>query len=250
MDSLQLIKIRKQRLIRLTIIISLSLVVVLTYLETQVFRLGTLDFPVSGNVIVFSLINVNVLLLLMVVFLVLRNLAELVFERKKKMLGSRLRTKLVVSFISLSLIPTALLFFVALQFVSTSMDYWFNINVEESLVTAQNLAKAIYQQQKEDLRTQAGRMTLSLQSAIGRDRAANLELIATRLLQGSGLDAVAFVSENNDLLAAVGREGRPLSMLIHPSQEAVRKSLQEGTTVVTLESKEGEFIQGLSRIEG
>ena len=161
-DSLQQRKIRKQRLIRLVILGSLALLVIMTFLETRVFQLGTVHFPVSGNVLVFVLININVLLLLLMVFLVLRHLAELVFERKKQLLGSRLRTKLVVSFMSLSLIPTALLFFVALLFISTSMDYWFNINVEESLITAHDLARGIYQQKKDALKEEADRIATQI----------------------------------------------------------------------------------------
>ena len=112
----------KRRRIRYVILVCLLLIPVLTYLETVVFQMGEVSFPVSGNVLVFSLININIILLLLMVFLVLRNLLRLVFEQKQIALGKSLRNRLVISFISLSLIPTILLFFIALQFVSTSMD--------------------------------------------------------------------------------------------------------------------------------
>lgn len=137
---------RKQKRIRYIIFACLVLIPFLTYLETEVAHLGGASLPLSGNVLVFSLINVNVLLLLLMVFLVLRNLVHLVFERRRRLLGSRLRTKLVLSFISMSLIPTALLFFMALQFVSTSMDYWFNTNVEQSLQESLDMSRAVYQE--------------------------------------------------------------------------------------------------------
>jgi len=250
MDDLQLKKIRKQRLIRFTIVICICLMALLTYLEKHIFRLGSVDLPISGNVIVFGLINLNVLLLLLVVFLVLRNLAQLLFERRKKILGSRLRTKLVVSFICLSLIPTALLFFVALQFISTSMDYWFNINVEESLVTAQDLARSVYQQQKESLRLQGQRLAATLAPTIDRTGSDNLERLAADLLAQNGIDAVAFITSHNDLLASAGKDERLFPLLLHPSQEAVRKSMQEGGAVVTLENDDGEFVQSLSLMGG
>jgi len=137
-------EIRRKRT-RYAIIICLILIPVLTYLETVVFEIGEVSFPVSGNVLVFSLININIILLLLMVFLVLRNLLRLIFEQQKITLGKSLRTRLVISFISLSLIPTILLFFIALQFVSTSMDYWFNSNVEESLDESLRVAQDIYQ---------------------------------------------------------------------------------------------------------
>jgi two-component system nitrogen regulation sensor histidine kinase NtrY len=140
-------EIRRKRT-RYAILLCLILIPVLTYLETVVFEIGEVSFPISGNVLVFSLININIILLLLMVFLVLRNLLRLIFEQRKITLGKSLRTRLVISFITLSLIPTILLFFIALQFVSTSMDYWFNSNVEESLDESLRVAQDIYQGNK------------------------------------------------------------------------------------------------------
>ncbi len=141
-------QIRKRRT-RYAIFICLILIPVLTYLETVVIQIGEVSFPISGNVLVFALINVNIILMLLMVFLVLRNLLRLIFEQRKIVLGKSLRTRLVISFISLSLIPTILLFFISLQFVSTSMDYWFNSNVEESLDESLKVAQEIYQESRE-----------------------------------------------------------------------------------------------------
>jgi two-component system nitrogen regulation sensor histidine kinase NtrY len=248
MDLLLQRKIRKQRLIRLTIAACLVVVAVLTYLESRVFQLGAVEFPISGNVLVFALINCNVLLLLLVVFLVLRNLAELIFERKKNLLGSRLRTKMVVSFMSLSLIPTALLFFVALQFISTSMDYWFNINVEESLVTAHDLARSVYQQQKEDLRRQTEKLAETMENFSRLPNADRFQRAADDLLAKQEFSSVSFVTGQNDLLAGSIREKQLATLLLYPSLETIRKAFKENGTVMTLETEEGEFIQSVNRL--
>ena len=135
-------RLQKKKLIRWVIVFCLGLIPLFAWFQGKLFE-QKLDLPVNSNIVIFALININVILLLIVLFLILRNLAELLFERKLNLLGSRLRTKLVISFLSLSLIPTILLFFVALQFVSSSVDYWFNASIEdslqESLVLAQNL---------------------------------------------------------------------------------------------------------------
>lgn len=155
---------RRKRRTRYIILACLVLFPILTYLETKMFQIGEVSFPVSGNVLVFVLININVLLLLLMIFLVLRNLVQLVFERRRRFLGTKLRTKLVISFVSLSLIPTCLLFFVALQFVSTSMDYWFNINVEQSLEESLNVAKNVYQDVQEEVMRQGENIAGRLES--------------------------------------------------------------------------------------
>jgi len=153
---------RRQRRIRYIIAGCLVFFLISSYLEGHVYQLGTVSFPVSGNVLVFALININVILLLLMVFLVLRNLVELVFDRRRSVLGSRLRTKLVISFVSLSLIPTTLLFFIALQFVSTSMDYWFNINVDRSLEQSLTLAQDVFQDVSDLVEEQGAELAVSL----------------------------------------------------------------------------------------
>ena len=150
--NLELHRKRRQRRIRAVIVACLCLFIVLTLLEQQVFHLGTVPFPVSGNVLVFALININVILLLLMVFLTMRNLVELVFDRRQQIVGASLRTKLVISFVSLSLIPTTLLFFISLQFVSSSMDYWFNSNVDRSLEESLVLAQEVYQEVTDQVR--------------------------------------------------------------------------------------------------
>ncbi len=141
---------QKRRLIRLVILTCICLFFLLSWLEkTLVTSNSTL--PVSSNILLFGIINLNVLLALLMFFLVLRNLAELLFESRQKFLGTKLKTKLVTSFICLSLVPSILLFFVALQFISTSMDYWFNANIERSLQESLELAQAVFQERKEQV---------------------------------------------------------------------------------------------------
>ena len=78
------------------IIITILIIVITTlfYIEINLPNLPT-DMPILGNVIVFALININIILLLLLIFLILRNLLKLLLERKRKIVGFRLRTKLV-----------------------------------------------------------------------------------------------------------------------------------------------------------
>ena len=101
----------------------------LIYLSMRVFHLGH-ALPFSSSIIAFALININVILLLLLLFLTVRNVVKLLFERKKGIMGARLRTKLVMAFVTLSLLPTIILFFVSVQFISSSIDYWFNLQIE------------------------------------------------------------------------------------------------------------------------
>ncbi len=153
LNSLQ--RQQKKRLIRQVIIVCLCFIPLFVWLENSLLKVD-ITLPVSSDVLIFALTNLNVLLVLLMLFLILRNLAELFFESKQNVLGSKLKTKLVISFISLSLIPTILLFFIALQFVSTSMDYWFNANIEISLQNSLNLAKTYLEETKNEVEVLGG----------------------------------------------------------------------------------------------
>ena len=147
-------RLQKKRLIRLVILICFCLLFFLAWLE-KILLSSHSPLSVDNNILLFGIINLNVLLALLMFFLILRNLAELLFESRQKLLGFKLKTKLVTSFICLSLIPSALLFFVALQFISTSMDYWFNINIERSLQESLELAQSVLHERKEQVRQES-----------------------------------------------------------------------------------------------
>jgi two-component system nitrogen regulation sensor histidine kinase NtrY len=119
------------------------LIIILTAVEMRIPQVGEV-IPVANNIIIFSLININIILILLLIFLVIRNLVKLIFERKRKVLGAKLRTKLVVAFVSLSLVPTVVLFLVAAGFITNSVEHWFRVQVEQSLQGALEVTQTYY----------------------------------------------------------------------------------------------------------
>ena len=128
---------------RYIIIAVAAAIFILTYIESHISNIGS-NIPTATNVIVFGLINVNIILLILLVFLILINFVKLIFERQSKIIGSRLRTRLIVAFVGLSIVPTFLLFFVVIGFINKSIDGWFGIRVEESLRESLELGKNYY----------------------------------------------------------------------------------------------------------
>ena len=137
--------LRRRRRERYLIIFLFILISFLTYLG---FRLldPVLDLPFSSNILVFGLININVILLLLLLYLTVRNLVKLLFERRKNITGAKLRTKLVLAFVTLSLLPTIILFFVSVQFISSSIEYWFDLQIEQSLKNSLEVGQDYYDQ--------------------------------------------------------------------------------------------------------
>ncbi len=136
-------KARKKREGFLILIILIT-VAILTFIETQITNFGA-DFPLSSTVLMFILINTNLLLLLALLLLVFRNLAKLYYEKKNNILGSKLKTRLVASFIVLALLPTTVLFFFSIHFISTSIAFWFNTPVEQTLESSLSVGQKLYE---------------------------------------------------------------------------------------------------------
>src|SRR6185369_11935974 len=105
----------------------------------------TAEYSIGSNIGFFLLININIILLILLLFLVIRNVVKFLFERKKGILGTKLRGRLVLAFISLSLIPTVLLFILAIGFVTRSFGRWFDSQVETALQGALEIGQTYYQ---------------------------------------------------------------------------------------------------------
>lgn len=140
----------------------LLLIVICGFLEGWFYQFRA-DLPPLGNFFLFALINLNVLLLLLLVYLLLRSIVKLVFERNKRVLGSNLRTRLVVAFVGVTLIPTVPLFGLATQFISFSLDYWFSQQVEQSLEQSVALGKDLLGLEKAKLAADGRAIAAELQ---------------------------------------------------------------------------------------
>jgi two-component system nitrogen regulation sensor histidine kinase NtrY len=243
-------RLRRKKRIRLVILACLVLIPLLTYFETRIVQLGAIPFPVSGNVLIFVLINFNVLLLLLMIFLVLRNLAQLVFERRRKFLGTKLRSKLVIAFVSMSFFPTGLLFFIALQFVSTSMDYWFNINVAQSLEESISIAKNIYQEAQDQADRQARLIADRLESKRYGDLAGgDMTPVLQEIIKTYGLAGIEVISGQREVLGRAYRPEIAGEGVPEISFNMIRNALADNKEQATIQPvAAGELVRGVSAV--
>src|SRR5262249_30863556 len=124
------------------IIVATALAVVLF----AVFETRLPQFVGPGSLgtdaILVALINLNLILLVLLIFLVGRNIVKLFLDRRQRIMGSHLRTRLVVAFVAIALLPATLLFVVAQVFVGNSIENWFNGQVESALQGSLEVAHA------------------------------------------------------------------------------------------------------------
>lgn len=125
------------------ILVVMALVALISGVTVKSLRFSG-EMPVSSMVLMFTLININLLLVVLLIFLVFRNLIKLYYERRQQAEGSKLRTKLVATFITLTLLPSTVLFIFSLHFITSSIEFWFKIPIDQALENSLAVGRNIY----------------------------------------------------------------------------------------------------------
>ncbi len=146
---------RRRRIIQLIIsIAAITFFVLISRLEVRLFQLAELlaqERNFIATVIYFGSINLNVVIVLLLSLLILRNLAKLFLERKRGVFGSRLRTKISMVLVIFTIAPSAILFYVSTSFVSKSFDSWVNNRLKTLIRETQNTSLKIFSQDQKRL---------------------------------------------------------------------------------------------------
>jgi len=238
---------RRERIIIVAIVIG---IVLLTFIETTLFSKEAL-VPDFRDVVIFGLINVNIILVLLLIFLIVRNIVKLVYERRRGILGSKLRTKLVAAFVTLSLVPTFILFLVATNFLSYSIDNWFNIRVGGALNLSLELAQNYYQQTAENVKYYAEQLSsdITKNRLFEKDRLEYLRSLVEQRqrIYKLGLIEIYFFNEETEKLVFKD-PGNPDIPELGLSPK-LREDIRAGRQFTTMQSVGlGDFIRGVSPI--
>ncbi|MBN2339320.1 MAG: PAS domain-containing protein [Acidobacteria bacterium] len=99
--------------------------------------------------IVYTGTFLALLALLILATILGRNLIKLYFERRSGQLGSGFKTKLVRTFIGLSLLPALLLFLLAYTLINSSIEKWFRAPTAQMMDKSRILAEQYYAEAEE-----------------------------------------------------------------------------------------------------
>ncbi|NTV57727.1 MAG: hypothetical protein HGA74_10635, partial [Deltaproteobacteria bacterium] len=238
---------RRRRRERIVIACLVVLIPIIAYLGIKVLDLG-LDLPIANSILIFVLIDINVILLLLLIYLTMRNLVKLVFERRKKLMGAKLRTKLVMAFITLSLLPTVILFFVSVQFISTSIEYWFNIPMERSLKSSLEVGQSFYTRVVDELLSHGntlGRL-ISYHGYTLMSRNDEVDKLIGEKRVEYQLAAIRIFSQNLQQRAVSQDEKLDLSPYKGPGADVLRKSFEKGTDAHEIQTfSHGQLVSGI-----
>jgi two-component system, NtrC family, nitrogen regulation sensor histidine kinase NtrY len=244
-DSLKREEAKRRKREGLVILITTLMVLLFAFLEVQPPEMST-DYSFTNNIAFFLLLNINIILLVLLVFLVVRNLVKLVFERRKGILGSRLRVRLVLAFLALSLVPTLLLFFIAGGFVTRSFERWFDIQVENALQGSLEIAHTYYQNSANNALFYARQLSQSVtqEGLFDSERISDLKEFIQAKQREYNLGTVEVFSPDRQLLVVAFNDQVPTGVTIQPESDFLNRSLRGLEVTRTQAFGEGDIIRG------
>src|SRR5690554_5669387 len=109
--------------------------------------------------------------------------ARLLRQVRRRQFGARLTARFALYFALIGVLPGALIYVLSVQFMSRSIESWFNVRVDSALEAGLNLGRAALDSQLNDLSSRAHEIAGKLSNTSDADMA----LAITRLRETSGV---------------------------------------------------------------
>ena len=238
---------KKRRTIKIAFMVFFVLLILTSievYLQQQ-----HVPSPLLNNIIVFALFNIIIILLCVLVLLIFRNLIKLYFERKSNIIGAKFQTKLVLAFMTLALVPSALLFLVASKLFSYSIDRWFNVQVETSLKESLRVAQSYYKNHEKNSIFFAGKMSqvVSDKDLLAEENKHILLNFVRKKRMEYGVDAIKIFKKDKSVVEIFNPELQS-SMFMDDFSDLVGEGLKKNTTSELRPFQQEYMIVGISPV--
>ena len=208
---------------------------------------------VPDSLLLFVLRYINVVLILAVLFVLLRDLLKLWVERQHRTLGSKFKTKLVATYIALSLLPVLLLFAYASELIQGSVENLFRTPVRQMLEQGNAISQELTSRIAEWNQHGADRVLsqvadLDISDPKQRPR---LGEILTRGLREEDLDLLLVFEETQFVHAVLDPNAGPVQ-LPEPGSAFLLTAIREGRAVrvIAPPGQDQRFILAASALRG
>ena len=177
----------------------LVLVLLAIIVAQQLFNVWAVVPPETGSdtLLLYALSSLNFAAFVVFSFILLRSLLKLRRERRERLLGSKIQTRLLAYFIALSLLPITAMAAFSYLFINRSVEKWFG-RLPESVV------ERVREQQREGLATQNRnfREMASLLATMIKDKPqTEWQATLNQLAFTGDLSAIEIVSGSGEVVA-------------------------------------------------
>jgi nitrogen fixation/metabolism regulation signal transduction histidine kinase len=152
------------------------------------------------------LLVANSLVAVALLGLVLTLLWRLFSRYRTREFGSRLMTRLVLLFALVGILPGAVIYVVSVQFVTRSIESWFDVKVESALEAGENLGHSALDYTLADLQGKARNMA----NQLSEPSETSLSLRLSRLREQMQIQEATIVNSKGRLIATANADTRVL----------------------------------------
>ena len=211
------------RTLRYAFLIALVLGGVLLYLLTVA----------SGNTESFerhypTLLAVNGVMALALAVLVLLLIARLVRRWRQRRFGARLMARFAIAFAMVGVLPGLLIYVVSVEFLSRSIESWFDVRVDRALESGLTLGRAALEAQLADLNAKGRVIALELADVSEGGQLAALD----RARERAGVQEALLVTASGTLVGTSSARGTALVPDLPPASALRQARTQRSVAVI------------------
>jgi len=171
------------------------------------------------------LLGLNAALAALLAALVGTQLVLLARRHRARVFGARITLRLLVRFAALAVVPGLIVYAVSVQFLTRSIESWFDVKVDAALEGGLNLGQQVMEQMTQDLQAKANAMALELAEPSQPQLARQLERLRAQL----GVEEAVLVSASGRLVASAAQD---VTRLV-PELPAAKRCARPGCSAAT-----------------
>ena len=191
------------------LVISLSLLVIL------IRSLSNSDFISSETFQLLLKINLAFVVLLFI-FIALQ-VYRLFKEVKKEVTGSRLTLRLVISYSIMIIVPLMVLYFVSVNFLTKSIESWFNVRVESALESGLNIGQKTLDILRKDVELKSRSISYSLSNS----KIKEFNPVLSDLTEKFDIYDAMIIDEENRIMAISSRDNIVIDSVLPDEQDLI-----------------------------
>jgi two-component system nitrogen regulation sensor histidine kinase NtrY len=204
----------------------------------------------GSNLAVITLFNLSFMLLGLLLYLVGRNLAKVIFERRRGLIGSKFQVRLVFGFIAVAMVPSAFLLYVSGAFLHADVDSWFNPEYERVMNDSLDIAKTYYMNSANNAAHFARAMAeqVAAHGLMAPDKRGELKKFIEHRQAEYNLGTVEVFSRDRKLLLLVLSPKTPTGIGVSPESSLIAQTLKGQALTLTDSFSRGDIIRGSAPI--
>jgi PAS domain S-box-containing protein len=173
-------RIRRRRRALLWVL-GITVLLLLAIIVSQQLWLWTVVKPdtAADALVLYALSTLNFVAFFVFLFIFVRNLLKLRRERKERQLGSKVKTRLLVYFISISFLPITAMAVFSYLFLNRSLEKWFYVLPDEIVRQATDLRRQTLSNQQQALQDTASLLVMLLNKQPLEQRQATIDQIVS-----------------------------------------------------------------------